>query len=102
GLLRRHQRLLQNALAILEAARPLLERLELFFEQRILFEQRLVVSGHVLEKGVDLLHVEAAEHPDRELLLANVHGRDPHGNLLLSTSTGAKSAGSPAPRTGWQ
>src|SRR5262249_18497291 len=57
----------------------------------------------ILEEGVHLLHVEAAEHPDGELLLANVHGRDPHGDLLLlSTASGAASAGPPAPRTGWR
>ena len=71
------------------AAGALLHGLELLLEELVLLEQRLVVLGEILEERVHLLDVEAAEHPHRELLLADVHGRDAHGDLL---STGAEQA----------
>src|SRR6185503_4156940 len=43
--LRRHERLLQGALAVLEAAGPLLQGLELLLEELVLFQQGLVVFG---------------------------------------------------------
>src|SRR6266508_4239808 len=106
-LLRGHQRLLQDPLAVLQAPRALLEGLELFLEENVLLEQGLVVPGQILEEGVHLLHIEATEHSHGELLLANVHGRDAHGGLLFSprgfsTASGAGSEGPRAPRTGWR
>src|SRR5262249_40250106 len=43
-LVRRHERLLQDALAILDALRALFQDLELLLEQGVLLEQGLVVS----------------------------------------------------------
>src|SRR5258705_625319 len=96
-LLGGNQRLLEHLLPVLEAARAVLQHLELLLEERVLLDQRLVVLGDVLEEGVHLLDIEAAEHSHRELLLPNVHGCDAHGSLL-STAT----AGSHARRTGWR
>src|SRR5262249_15720362 len=69
-------RLLEDALAILEAARPLLQDLELLLQQGVLLEKRLVVSRQIVEERVHLVRIEAAEHLHGELLLANVHRRD--------------------------
>jgi hypothetical protein len=91
------QRLLEHLFPILETPRAVLEHLELLLEERVLLDQRLVVLGDVLEEGVHLLDIEAAEHSHGELLLPNVHGCDAHG-LLLSTAT----AGSLARGTGWR
>src|SRR6267143_4245375 len=80
--LRRHERLLEHLLALLQAPGALLERLELLLEQRVLLEQGLVIRGEVLQEGVDLLGVEAAEHLHGELLLADIHRCDAHSRLL--------------------
>ena len=59
------------------------------FSSCVLLEERLVVLGHVFEEGVDLLGVGATEHPDRELLLADVVRTDAHRKppLAISGST---------------
>src|SRR5213594_1273048 len=77
----RDQRFLQGALALGDAARALLLGRDLLLEQRRLLEQRLVVLGHVVEEGVDLLGVVALEHLRRELLLSDVVWGDAHRGL---------------------
>ena len=73
--LRRDQRFVQAPLALDHAALAVLHGGQLLLEQLALLEQcRLVVVRHVLQEGVDLLVIGAAEHPDRELLLADVVG----------------------------
>src|SRR5262249_7391866 len=64
-------------------------------------EERLVVSREVLEEGVDLLDVEAAEHLHGKLLLADVHGRDAHGTLLIQYSSERSSVGRITRSTNW-
>src|SRR2546426_10844081 len=61
--------------------RALLLGRNLLLEQRRLLEQRLVVLGHVVEEGVDLLGVVALEHLRRELLLSDVVWGDAHRGL---------------------
>src|SRR5437867_5059573 len=81
--MRGDQRVLQRALPLGEAAGALLERSHLLLELRVLLEHRLVVFGDVVQEGVDLVDVEAAEPLDRELLLTDIERADAHRGLRL-------------------
>src|SRR3989454_12166124 len=83
--LSRDEGVLDRLLAVGNATRPLLERDELLFQERVFPQHRLVVLGDVVEEGVHLVGVEAAQHLDRELLLPDVEGTDTHRDLRLAT-----------------
>src|SRR5439155_18910344 len=64
---------------------------DLLLQLRVLLEHRLVVFGHVVEEGVDLVDVEAAEPPDGELLLANIERANAHGTSDVLADLGGDS-----------
>src|SRR5437870_2209204 len=74
----RHERVLQRALALVEAARSLLEGRDLLLQLRVLLEHGLVVLGDVVEKGIDLVDVKATKPLDAELLLTDIERTDTH------------------------
>src|SRR5262249_29235598 len=87
----RDQRLLQRPLALVEAARTLLERGHLLLQLRVLLQHRLVVLGHVVEERVDLVDVEPAKPAHAELLLANIERTNAHETSDVLADLGGES-----------
>src|SRR5262249_4676113 len=77
-LLRGHEGLLESLLPALDALGLLLDLDQLLLEERVFPIQLLDFVGHLLQERVDLLRIESSEEPHRELLLANVRGRQAH------------------------
>src|SRR5947207_2400951 len=88
--LRGDERVLERLLAFAETLRPLLERRELFLQEHVLPEHRLVVVCDVVEEGIHLVLVEAPDELHRELLLPDIQGADTHQDLRSLSQTQAK------------